>query len=87
MIVNSVAKNKVAPLPLCAEHGHLHLVIVAVSMLQFDVTVIDGKTVAFVGSNSVTHGKVSGFLKSTSPRDGESSGSVTQPSGIIANQG
>ena len=55
----SSGATKVAPSRLCAEHDHLYLVIVAMSGLQFDATVTDGKIVALLSSsNSVTHGKV-----------------------------
>ena len=58
VIVNSGVKKKVAPLLLCAEHGHLYLVIIAVSVLQFYATVIKGKIVSLLHSSSITHGKV-----------------------------
>ena len=58
VIVNGGAEKKVAPFSLCAEHGHLYLVIVAVSALQFDAAIIDDKAVALLGGNSVNHRKI-----------------------------
>ena len=58
IIVNSGAKKEIAPLGLCAEHRRLYLVIKAVSALQCDLAVIDGETVTFLCSNSVTHSEV-----------------------------
>lgn len=45
VIVNGDTKKEVALLLFCADHGHLYLVIIAVNVLQFDVTNINGKTV------------------------------------------
>ena len=58
VIVNSGVKKKIAPLLLYAEHSLLYLIIIAVSMLYFYVTVINGKIVALLYSNSITHSKV-----------------------------
>ena len=58
VIVNSGAKKEIAPLGLCAEHRHLYLVIKAVSTLQCNLVVIDGETVTFLSSNSITHSEV-----------------------------
>ena len=46
VIVNKDAKKEVARLLFYADHGHLYLVIIAVNVLQFDATNINGKTVA-----------------------------------------
>ena len=58
VIFNSGAKKEIAPLGLHAEHRHLHLIIKAVSVLQCDVFVIEGKTVTLLCSYSVFHSKV-----------------------------
>ena len=58
VVVNSGVKKKIASRLLCAEHDHLYLVIIAVSVLQFYATVINGKTVTLLDGNSITHGKV-----------------------------
>ena len=94
VIINSGVKKKLAPLHLGAKHSHLYLVVatvVVVSANQFDATITDGKTIALLGSNSVTDSKVPIavwiFEFYTSPLDGEAFGSVTQPSGVAATQG
>lgn len=58
VITNSSSNKEVAPLGLGAEHGHLYLVMKAVSTLQCDVAAFEGKTVTLLCSDSVTHSRV-----------------------------
>ena len=53
--VYSCTKKKVASLGPCTEHSYLYLVTVAVSVLQFNATTVDGETIALLINNSVTH--------------------------------
>ena len=53
--VYSCTKKKIASLGPCTEHGYLYLIIVAVSALQFNATIVDGETIALLINNSVTH--------------------------------
>ena len=58
VVVNSGMKKEIIPLGLSAEHGHLYLVIKAMSALRCDAAVIDGETITLLCSDSVTHSKV-----------------------------
>jgi len=84
------SKKEVMPSSIHTKHCHLYLIIIAVSALQLNATILNVQAVAFVGDNGVTHSKLSvaiRFLNSTIPLHGEASGSLTQPSGVATSHG